>query len=160
MVGWTRVYCIRRTSRACMQPHPITPVTIWEWFLFSKGDHRGGRRSAFFESLPQISNDWFVDLIKNAARESRPGALRPLTKLREEERRKVPPLDRLLEELKNPKNRRERQLQYLLWHRGHLLSSCQRMIAREVPCSLKQVKRPTVTDLLIVDDLRRVPLSK
>lgn len=141
-----------------MQTNPPIPKTIWEWFQFSKGDRRGGRRSAFFESLPQLSDDRFIDLIKNAATDSCQGNLRPLTELREEGRRKVPPLNQLLEELRNPENRRERQLQYLLWHRGHLLNPRQRMIAREVPCSLRKVKRPTVTDFLIIDDLRRVPL--
>jgi len=140
-----------------MQSYPTIPQTIWEWFLFSKGDKRIGSRSDFFRALPQLSDDLFITLIQ-AATQLRTGDLRPLASLREEKRKEVRTLIQLREDLGNPTCRTEQKLQYLLWHRGHLLTPRQRMIAREVPCSFREVSRATVADFLVIDETRRAPI--
>lgn len=99
----------------------------------------------------------FIGLV-TAATEPILGDLRPLARIREEGRTEVPPLNQLLEELKRTESRGERQLQYLLWHRGYLVSPRERIIAREVPCSLGGIRRASVADFLVIDDSRRVPV--
>jgi hypothetical protein len=118
---------------------------------------RGRYRSDFFKALAHLTDDSFITLVESAIKPVW-GELRSLTKLREAGRKEVTPLDQLLAELKDSENHNERRLQYLLWHRRYLLNPHQIVTARDVPCCFGPVSRPTVSDFLVIDDQRKVPI--
>ena len=76
----------------------------------------------------------------------------------EDGRKKVPRLEELLKVIKDKAMQDERRLQYLLWHRRYLLSPEQVILAREVPCGFRSVRRSTVADFLAIDRLNGVPI--
>ena len=111
----------------------------------------------FFQALPRLSNDLFINLIQTAI-EPVEGELRPLSEfIGQKGRKELPSRDEILGALGSRGQLWEKQLQYLLWHRGCLLTH-QRIIAFEVPCSLREFGRRIVADFLVIDDKRQVPI--
>jgi hypothetical protein len=141
-----------------MRDNTDRPSTLREWYEFSKGASRPGRRRTdFFEALPELTGCAFVAMV-NAASQASDGELRPLEMLRGGGREQAPALENLLEEIRLPNGQQERQLQYLIWHRGYLVLPQERIAAREVPCCFQDTRRPAVSDFLVIDERRRVPM--
>lgn len=137
-----------------MRANSATPATLSGWFDFSKG--RNGTSAEFFQSLPALRDDLFMRMVR-AALEPVEGELRPIAQIRREGRKDLPSLDRLLTLLNSPKERSEKRLQQLLWHRGSFLAN-QKIVAFEVPCSLEGIARASVADFLVIDDRRHAPI--
>lgn len=123
--------------------------SLSDWYKRSKTG-----KSAFFRSLPNISDDQFKTMV-DCAIQSKEGELRPLAL--DKGRKGIPPEADLLKELEDPKLRNETRLQYLLSHRSRLLEH-QKIVAREAPCSFKAVRRPAVADFIAVNQTTPAPI--
>lgn len=118
-----------------------------DWYRLS-----AKHQAAFFEELGKLTNADVEQIVRSVADMPSQGPLRPLAEIRSL-RAELPTLEELSRREPN-----ELTLQLAFMHRGHLSTTSEKVVAREIPISPAGMEKEGWCDLLVFDQETSVPI--